>query len=103
MRLGKDEELDESWSSGVRVFVDLKKVQEFFKYRKGPQMKHRVCELILTEKDIELIQISFVGTEHIMDNHISWIQDDGMLYVLSDSRLYIGIPKEDRTLLMFAQ
>ena len=85
----------------IKVNIEPHKITEFFKYRQSPRIMNLVCRINLDGPSSDKILDTFEKTKYYLENHCSWIQEDGFLYVYSDGRLDIGQP--DKTGLMFVQ
>ena len=86
----------------IKVNIRINEITEFFKYRKGPQLETHVCTIDVNPAGNNKLCDAFdANKKYAIDNHISWIQKDGLLYVYTDGRLLIGIPRPNT--LMFVQ
>jgi len=86
----------------IRVNIKVDTITEFFKYRQGPQLEIHAWTIELDSKSHDKLCDAFATSDkYNMDNHISWIQEDGLLYIHSDGRLYVGIARPNTK--MFAQ
>ena len=76
----------------LKLEVDVTAVVQFFKYRQGPQFSTFIATLELSSLNVERLHHAFEKGPFELDNHVSWLQEDGLLYVYSDGRLHIGLP-----------
>lgn len=80
--------------TSLKVEIDVTKIVQFFPYRTGPRFKTFIANVELDETARDKLHKAFGENRAVkIDNHISWLQEDGLLYVYTDGRLNIGIPE----------
>ena len=78
----------------LKLEIDVTKIVQFFPYRTGPRFKTFIAVIQPEELAGYKLHDEFDKSETFkIDNHISWLQEDGLLYVYTDGRLNIGIPE----------
>lgn len=76
-----------------KATIDVTSIIQFFKYRQGPKFETFIASIHLTIKQKRDINKEFKNCSFNLDNHISWLQKNGLLYVYTDGRLNIGTPR----------